>query len=107
MKLYDMLDKAMANQEVWIFEHNAYDQNMPLFKGSIWDARADQEKVWDYLMSEVDHYDCSNNILDIRVKDEYYTEHLEGHYPSAFKWGKNRDERPWLYSMEIKELKAD
>ena len=37
MTLYDMLDKAIADQEVWIFEHNAYDQNMPLFKGNIWD----------------------------------------------------------------------
>lgn len=105
MTLYDMLDKAMADQEVWIFEHNAYDQNMPLFKGNVWDARADQETIWDYLMCEVEGYDCSNNILDIRVKDKYYEERLEGHYGRSDKWGKNKGERPWLYSIEIQEEK--
>ena len=46
-----MLDRAMAHQTVWIFEHNAYDQNMPLFKGTVNDARIDKELVvWDYLM---------------------------------------------------------
>ena len=105
MKLYDMLDKAMAGQKVWIFEHNAYDQNMPLFKGEVYDARSDQNAVWDYLMCEVDHFDCSDNILDIRVRDEYYEERLEGHYGRSDRWGKSRDERPWLYSIEIKEDK--
>lgn len=105
MTLYDMLDKAIADQEVWIFEHNAYDQNMPLFKGNIWDARADRETVWMYLMCEVDYYDCSYNILDIRVNDKYYEERLEGHYGRSDKWGKNKEERPWLYSIEIDEEK--
>ena len=106
MKLYDMLDKAMCDQEVWIFESNAYDQNMPLFKGSISEARVDQDQiVWDYLMCEVEGYDCSDNILDIRVKDKYYEERLEGHYGRSDKWGKNKGERPWLYSIEIQEEK--
>jgi hypothetical protein len=105
MTLYDMLDKTIVDQEVWIFEHNAYDQNMPLFRGNVWDARADQETVWMYLMCEVDYYVCSYNILDIRVNDKYYEERLEGHYGRSDKWGKNKGERPWLYSMEIDEEK--
>lgn len=104
MTLYDMLDKVICNQEVWIFEHNDYDQNMPLFKGSAEDAAADKI-IWDYLMCEVDHYDCSHNILDIRIKDKYYEERLEGHYGRSDKWGKNKEERPWLYSIEIDEEK--
>lgn len=105
MTLYDMLDKTIVDQEVWIFEHNAYDQNMPLFRGNVWDARADQETVWMYLMCEVDYYVCSYNILDIRVNDKYYEERLEGHYGRSDKWGKNKGERPWLYSIEIDEEK--
>ena len=70
MTLYEMLDRAMAHQKVWIFEQNTYDQNMPLFKGTVNDARIDPElRVWDFLMCEVELYDCSNGILDIRVKD--------------------------------------
>lgn len=108
MTLYEMLDRAMAHQTVWIFEHNAYDQNMPLFKGTVNDARIDKELVvWDYLMCQVDHYDCSNNILDIRVKDEYFDQRLEGHYlASSQHWGKSKNERPWRWSIEISEEKG-
>lgn len=78
MTLYDMLDKTKYYQQVWIFETNAYDQNMPLFKGTVQDARRDTDRVWDYLMCAVDTYDCEGGLLDIRVRDEYYDERLEG-----------------------------
>ena len=65
-----MLDKAMAHQKVWIFENNAYDQNMPLFQGTVNNARIEPElRVWDFLMCEVEFYDCSHGILDIRVSN--------------------------------------
>ena len=89
MTLYEMLDRAMAHQKVWIFEQNTYDQNMPLFKGTVNDARIDPElRVWDFLMCEVEFYDCSHGILDIRVKDGNYNERLERHYHFADKWDK-------------------
>ena len=56
-------------------------------------------------MCEVNHFDCSDGILDIRVKDKHYNERLEEHYLNSSKWGKNKNERPWLYSMEIREEK--
>lgn len=33
MTLYEMLDVTFYYQPVWIYETNAYGQNMPLFKG--------------------------------------------------------------------------
>lgn len=102
MTLYEMLDCTKYYQEVWIFEHNAYDQNMPLFKGAVQDARGNTDRVWDYLTCQVDHYDCTTGILVILVKNEYYDEHLEGHYSmTSDRWGRDRNERPWLYSTEI------
>lgn len=102
MTLYEMLDCTKYYQDVWIFEHNSYDQNMPLFKGSVEDARGNVDRVWDYLMCEVDHYDCTTGILVIMVKDEHYEERLEGHYRmTSDKWGRKKEERPWLYSCEI------
>lgn len=103
MTLYEMLDKTLYYQTVWIFEHNAYDQNMPLFRGSVEDARKDTERVWNYLMCEVDHYECVNGILDIRVRDEYYELRLEeGNYTlTGRRWGRERNSRPWLHSAEI------
>lgn len=93
MTLYEMLDRTTAVQDVWIFETNTYDQNMPLFKGRVEDARVDRDSlVWSYLMCEVEYYDCSYGILDIRLKDEYYNFHLEDHYLSSGKWGTTQDD---------------
>lgn len=104
MTLYEMLDCTKYYQEVWIFEHNTYDQNMPIFKGMVEEARGDTERTWMYLMCQVDHYDCATGILMIMVKDEYYEERLESHYGVMFdEWGSERSERPWLHSAEIYE----
>ena len=101
MTLYEMLDRTMYWKECWIVEHNAYDQNMPLFKGAVNDARKETDRVWDYLMCEVDHYDCASGILVLYVVDEHYDEPMEGHYTYGDQWGKKRNERPWVYSAEI------
>ena len=109
MTLYEMLDRAMAYQEVWIFEYNAYDQNMPLFKGKVNDARIDPElRVWDFLMCEVEFFDCSHGILDIRVRDKNYDSRLEDHYHFADKWDRYyKSTRPWRFSIEISEEKEN
>ena len=91
----------------WIMsqvDHGKWD--MPLFKGTVQDARQDTDRVWYYLMCEVDHYECTNGILDIRVRDEYYSERLEGHYSiSSDRWGESKDKRPWRHSFEIDKEK--
>lgn len=102
MTLWDMLDKTKYYQNVWIFETNAYDQNMPLFKGTVQEARQDTDRVWDYLMCEVETYDCGGGLLDIRVRDKYYNERLDGHYSvSSGRWGDAIEKRPWRLSSEI------
>ena len=107
MTLYEMLDKAMAHQKVWIFEQNTYDQNMPLFQGTVNEARIEPElRVWDFLMCEVEFYDCSYGILDIRVKDGNYNKRLEEHYLFPDRWDKyDKNKRPWRYTIEIDEEK--
>ena len=102
MTLWDMLDKTKYYQKVWIFETNAYDQNMPIFKGTVDEARRDADRVWDYLMCEVENYDCEGGLLDIRVRDKYYDERLEGHYSvCSDSWGDAIETRPWRFSCEI------
>ena len=102
MTLYEMLDCTLYYQQVWIYDHNAYDQNMPLFKGEVNEARYDH-RVWDYLLCKVDHYECNTGILLIYVKDEYYEKRFEeGNYTIASRrWGKDKDERPWRHSAEV------
>lgn len=108
MTLWEMLDKTKYYQTVWIFETNAYDQNMPLYKGTVQGAREDTGRVWDYLMCEVETYDCAGGVLDIRVRDVYYNEQMEGHYSvSSDGWGDTIETRPWRYSGEIDMEKAE
>ena len=107
LTLYEMLDRSMAHQKVWIYEHNAYDQNMPLFQGTVNDARTEPElRVWDFLMCEVEFYDCAYGILDIRVRDKNYDSRLEDHYLFADRWDRyDKSKRPWRHSVEITEEK--
>lgn len=107
MTLWDMLDKTKYYQKVWIFETNAYDQNMPIFKGTVDEARRDADMVWDYLMDEVEIYDCEGGILDIRVRTQYYDDRFEGRYSSSDRWGESIDERPWRWSVEIDTEKGE
>ena len=104
MTLYEMLDCTLYYQQVWIYNHNAYDQNMPIFKGKVEGARRYQE-VWNYLTCDVDHYECDTGILLIYVKDEFYEKRLEeGNYKGSSKWwGRERNKRPWLHTAEIRE----
>lgn len=102
MTLYEMLDCTLYYQQVWIYDHNAYDQNMPIFKGEVDKARYDH-RVWDYLLCTVDHYECNTGILLIYVKDEYYEKRFEeGNYSHASqRWGRDKDKRPWRHSIEV------
>ena len=101
MTLYEMLDVTLYYQQTWIFKKNAYDQNMPIFKGTVSEARKNEDRVWDYLMCKVDHYECDTGILVIKVRDEHFEERLEKQYSSSIKWGIKREKRPWLHSVEI------
>ncbi len=101
MKLYDMLDITLYHQEVWIYETDACDKNMLLFKGTVDDARKD-DYVWDYLMNTVEHYECNTGILIIKVKSSHFDDGLENNYTASSEdWGKEIGERPWRYSIEI------
>lgn len=106
MKLYDMLDKTLYYQKVWIFETDAYDKNMPIFKGTIDEARKD-DNVWCYLHNEIIRYECNTGVLVIFVKSECFKEGLENNYTDLTNdWGKDAPQRPWRYSAEInRELK--
>lgn len=111
MKLYEMLKLAKYYQKVWIFEHNDFDQNMPIFKGIVDDARADKDKTFDFLMDDVECYDCTTGTLIIYVRNEYSDERMERHYIYGECWGEKIEQRPWRYSseimMELESEKAD
>ena len=54
-------------------------------------------------MCKVSVYDCTTGILVIFIRDENYENRLENEYFHSDRWGKERSQRPWLYSAEITE----
>ena len=101
MTLYEMLDVTLYDQQVWVYETNVFGQNMPIFKGTVSEARRDEENARNYLMCEIEHYECSTGILLIKVKNEYYEKQLETQYSGSYKWGTKENERPWKHDIEI------
>lgn len=96
MTLYEMLDKTHYDQRVWIFEVNAYDQHVTIYKGEIEGARTDTDSAWLYLLSEVESYYYASGILVIDIKKEEYNKKLDG-------WNDDRRKRGWSFSCEITE----
>lgn len=102
MTLYDMLDNTIYDQKVWVYANNAYDQNMLLFKGTVNDARRDED-VWVYLMHDVEVYYYVAGKLIILVRNQDYEERLEKQYSCSDKWGRDKKDRPWRWTQEIDE----
>lgn len=107
MTLWDMLDKTKYYQPVWIFETNDRGQNMPIFKGTVDEARRDGDNTWDYLPCEVERYDVSYGLLDIRVTGPWRSKTIAERYSGSDKWGDTMSERPWRYDTEIDTEKSD
>ena len=107
MTLWDMLDKTKYYQRVLIYETNNRGQNMPIFCGTVDEARRDGDDTWDYLPCEVENYDCAGGILDIRVRTRSFDKPFEEQYFNSDEWGKEKNERPWRWDREIDEEKAE
>ena len=101
MTLYEMVNKTKYHLPVWIYETNDYDQNIPLFKGTVEEAREEGDLIWDYLMYQVDGFDYEYGILDIRVITERHTELFR---PTPDKHT-IKSKRNWHHSYEIEEEK--
>ena len=106
MTLYEMLDKSVYWQQVWIYSNNNYDQNMPVFKGLVCEARRDDDMTWDFLENKIVVYEFKCGILVIKVESEHPDKYVEDVYCNTGIWGKEKEKRPWRYSIEIdQELK--
>lgn len=111
MTLYDFWNNTLFYQKMYIYLTNAYDQNMPLFKGSRTDwmekecADGDSDLYW-HLSDTVEHWQVTpkGNIL-VKLRNEDYEKRMEDLYLFSDKWtDKNR---PWKYSIETEIYTED
>lgn len=110
MTLYELLVISKYYQKIWIYVDNDYDQNMLVYKGTVQGARGDVENTWDHMMDKVELLDWATGTLLVYIADEHQKERLEEQYSDIVtsRWGKEKNKRPWRYSIEIEEeLKAE
>ena len=107
MILWDILKTTAYSTKICVFAMNAYDQNIPVFRGTVGDARCDGENEYccfDYMTAEVEIMCLQNNIIDIRVKANEYDKLVEDCYDRKYveSWKRyDKSTRPYLYSAEI------
>lgn len=102
----------------WIIFHvyttNAYDQNVPIYHGTVQDLRMDDKYDGEWLSAlsyKVDvFYVCKNGNIQINLIDKYYEKRVEEWWTTderiLSKWDKlNPETRPYRYSCETEHMR--
>lgn len=100
--LFEMLDNTLYYGNVLIYSRNAFDQCVNIFKGTVSEARRNEDYVWSYLMQPVDQWICGNGWTLIYVKNHNYDDRLETQYVGSEKW--TRENHPYKSSYEVEEM---
>ncbi len=109
MKLWDLLNAAQYTQVFSIYTQNAYDQNIPVARGTrpemiALDCKEGEERLFGHLMHEVDGYSINKNgVMVVFLRDKDYDRMADEQYRAEYveKWDrKDPDSRPWLFGIE-------
>ena len=112
MTLYDIVSKAQYMQVFSIYLTNAYDQNIPIARGTRnemigLDAEENEEDFFNYLMCQVEYYHITENgVMVIFIRDEHFEERASYNYSDEYVkiWDTfNPKTRPWLHGIETEE----
>lgn len=112
MTLYDIVSKAQYMQVFSIYLTNAYDQNIPIARGTRnemfeLDAEENEGEFFNHLMCQVDYYHITENeVMVIFIRDEHFEKQASYNYSDEYvkRWDKfNPKTRPWLYGIETEE----
>lgn len=112
MTLYDIVSKAQYMQVFSIYLTNAYDQNIPIARGTRnemleLDAEENEEDFFKHLMCQVEYYHITENgVMVIFIRDEHFEEQASYNYSDEYvkRWDKfNPKTRPWLHGIETEE----
>jgi len=111
MTLYDIVSKAQYMQVFSIYLTNAYDQNIPISRGTrsemIENDEDNEEDFFNHLMCEVEYYHITKDeVMVIFIKDENYERNASFNYSEDYvkRWDRSDPKtRPWLFDIETEE----
>ena len=108
MKLWDVLSVSTGRTGVDIYESNLHDQNIPIFDGTVMDARQ-STAVFVYLNHEIDLLWVCGGRLIIFVRNRNYLEEIELQYPKEIvaEWERDTSMIPWRSMHEIERMYTD
>lgn len=113
MRLLDLWQVSTNSQMYHVYITNNYDQNLPVYHGTIVDLCMDDEyggEWFDSLDLEIEvFYVCKNGDIQVQLKDEHFFERVEDWWTSnksiTDKWDDlNPETRPWRYSLETESM---
>ena len=112
MTLYDIVSKAQYMQVFSIYLTNAYDQNIPIARGTrremVWlDEKENEEDFFNHLMCQVEYFHITEKrVMVVFIRDEHFEEQASYNYSDEYvkRWDKfNPKTRPWLHGIETEE----
>lgn len=111
MTLYDIVSRAQYMQVFSIYLTNAYDQNIPISRGTrsemIENDEDNEENFFNHLMCEVEYYHITKNgVMVVFIKDENYERNASFNYSKDYvkRWDMSDPKtRPWLFGIETEE----
>jgi hypothetical protein len=110
--LYDLVSKAQYMQVFSIYLTNAYDQNIPIARGTrtemiAMDAEENEEDFFRHLMCEVEYFHITDKrIMVVFIRDEHFEDRASYNYSDEYvkRWDNfNPKTRPWLHGIETEE----
>lgn len=118
MILLDMLMPCHCDQKFYIYVTNAYDENLPIYKGEKQqifngDRQGSCYELFDHLHDKVDLYEvCSKGGIQISVIDEHFDQRVQDWWSSdpkeTEKWNDSDPmSRPWLFSCETEAERGE
>ena len=112
MTLYDIVSKAQYMQVFSIYLTNAYDQNIPIARGTrskmLWlDTEENEEDFFNHLMCQVEYFHITEKrVMVVFIRDEHFEEQASYNYSDEYvkRWDEsNPKTRPWLHGIETEE----
>ena len=112
MTLYDLLNTGQYMQMYSVYVTNAYDQNIPISRGTLsymlaYIVNESDSTLFEHLMDKVEYYHTTEKgVMVIFLRDEHFEETADYNYSDDYvdKWNpRDPKTRPYLYGIETEE----
>ena len=112
MTLYDLVNAGQYMQIYSVYITNAYDQNIPVSRGTLsemlgYDVDENDYRFFEHLMDKVEYYHITEKgIMVVFLRDEHFEDSADYNYSEDYvkKWDRrNPKTRPYLFGIETEE----